>query len=139
MSRDGSCEFEWADGTYRFRLSIGGIEELQEKTGCGPYFLLNRINSGSWMVGDLRETIRIGLIGGGKTPAEAMSLVKRYVDDRPLLESLAPARAILMAKLAGAPDGEKPGKHRAARAKTDPPNSQTDGSPLPLTTEPAQS
>jgi hypothetical protein len=134
MSRDGKVTFDWGDGTYTFRLGLGEVEELQEKTDCGPYFLLQRINGGTWKVHDLRETIRLGLIGGGTEPGKALSLVKRYFDARPMLEGIAPARAILTAALVGAPDGEKPGKRSAARAKTSPPNSPTDGSPLPDTT-----
>lgn len=140
MSRDGKITLDWADGTHTFRLGIAQIEELQEKTDCGPYFLLNRINSGTWRVADLRETIRLGLIGGGLTPAEALPLVRWNVEGRPLMESVAPARAILMAALMGAPDGEKTGKkRRAAKPKTKPPSDQTDGSALPPITAQAPS
>lgn len=139
MSRDGSCEFDFADGTYRFRIGIGEARELQEKTGCGPYFLFSRIAKDDWRVDDIRETIRLGLIGGGTEPVKALDIVRRYVDERPLsLLNVPTAKAILMAGLAGAPDGEKPGKARAARAKSNPKPS-TDGSPLPPTTEPARS
>lgn len=117
MSRSASVTLEWADGEYPFRLGIKQIEELQEKTDCGPYFLLSRLLNGTWKVHDARETIRLGLIGGGMAPDKAITLVKRYVDDRPLLESVKPASAILSAACIGAPDGEEPGKGKAARAK----------------------
>ena len=140
MSRDGSCSFDWADGEHRFRIGLGEARELQEKTGCGPYFLQARMASGDWRVDDVRETIRLGLIGGGMEPIKALALVKAYVDERPLsLSNLPCARSILMAGFTAAPDGEKPGKRGAARARSNPPNSQTDGSPLPPSTEPAQS
>lgn len=138
MSRSASVTLEWADGEYPFRLAIGQIEELQEKTDCGPYFLLNRLLNGTWRVHDARETIRLGLIGGGMTPADALKLVKRYVDDRPLLESVKPAAAILSAACIGAPDGEAPGKDKAARAKDRKPSAEMASFPSPPGMEPVQ-
>lgn len=137
MSRNASITIDWADGTYDCRLPIAQIEELQEKTDCGPYFLFNRIASGQWRIADLRETIRLGLIGGGMEPPKARTLVERYVDNRPYAESIKPAQAILGAALIGAPDGEKPGKRKAAREAAK--NLQTEGSPLPPSTETPQS
>ena len=140
MSRDGSCEFEWADGTHRFRLAIGQARELEEKTGQGCHRLLERMASGDWRVADIRETIRLGLIGGGMEPLAALSLVRAYVDERPLsLTNLPAAKAILMAGLTATPGGEKPGKRGAAKAKSGQPNSPTVEPPLPHTTEQAQS
>jgi hypothetical protein len=135
MTRSAKVTLDWADGEYSFRLGIKEIEELQEKTGCGPFFLLNRLVDGSWKVQDIRETIRLGLIGGGMEPVKALPLVRNYVDGRPLLESVKFAQLILSAALAGAPDGERPGKAGAVKGRAK--NSQTEGSPLPLTTEPA--
>lgn len=140
MSRDGSVDLEWADGQYRFRLGLGELRELQEKTGCGPEFLHARLQARNWMVDDARETIRLGLIGGGLDPAAALTLVKRYVDERPAsITHKAIVSAILLSALTAAPDGEKPGKPRAARAKKTPTRSPTAGSPLPPSTEPALS
>lgn len=136
MSRSAKVAFDWADGTHEFRLAVAQIEELQEKTSCGPYALLQRIASGTWMLGDVRETIRLGLIGGGMKPVDALRLVRDYVDERPLLESVAPARTILMAALMGAPDGEKPGKRQPAKRKATETPATTGGSPLPDSTPP---
>lgn len=138
MSRDAKITLAWADGDYVFRLGLAQVEELQEKTDCGPYFLLNRMRAGEWRIGDLRETIRLGLIGGGLEPIKALGLVKKYSDARPMLENLQPAIAILSAALVGAPDGEAPGKAKAAKAKNGQPNSKTESSLLPQSTELAQ-
>lgn len=122
MSLHGSISFEWADGTHIFRLAHGQIRELQEKSNAGIIQIFTRIKDGAWYLDDLREVIRLGLIGGGKTPLDALALTVRYVDERPLLESVAPATAILMAALVGSPDdpvGKK--KQKCPRGK------QTDG------------
>lgn len=112
MSRDGSIEFEWADGTHKFRLAIGQIRELQEKLGVGPFALLTRLINNEWKVDDAREVIRLALIGGGKSPLEALDLVKRYVEARPLMEAIEPSIRIMSAAMFGPPE-EQVGKAEA--------------------------
>lgn len=116
MSANGLITIDWGDGTHTFRLAIGQIQELQEKTKVGPRRLWMRIISGDWLVDDLRETIRLGLIGGGTPPVVALGLVRRYVEERPLLESIQPAIQILAAALNGVPD-DPVGKTPAEEAK----------------------
>jgi Phage tail tube protein, GTA-gp10 len=110
MARNAEITFAWADGTYTFRLAYGELAELQEKSGVGPQLLLSRLIDGSWRVADAYDTIRLGLIGGGKSPVDAMKLCERYVRERPLIESLTPAKAILLAALSGVEGEEWPGK-----------------------------
>ncbi len=115
--RDAKVEQPFADGDYEFRLGWGQLSELQEKTDCGPYFLLSRIDSGEWRIEDISETIRLGLIGGGMVPKDALGLVKRYVLDRPPMENLPLAHVVLMAGLMGAPE-EPPGEPKAPAGET---------------------
>lgn len=136
MSRNGSVNLAWADGEYAFRLGIGEIEELQEKCDCGPYMVMQHLMAGTWRLAHIRETLRLGLIGGGLKPIEASKLIGRYVDQRPLAENIKHALAVIQAAVLGAPDGEKPGKAKAAKAKA--PSSQTESSLSPPTTETAQ-
>lgn len=56
----------FGDGVYAFALDFGQIEELQEKTDCGPFELYKRLLSGAWRIKDVTETIRLGLLGGGE-------------------------------------------------------------------------
>jgi hypothetical protein len=137
MSRAADVTFDWADGTYRFRLPYGQLAELQERTGCGPQLLLQRVVDGAWKVDDLRETIRLGLIGGGLEPVKALALVRRYVEERPLLESVTPARLILSAALFGVEGEEWPGKDAPGEDRSADP-SPTDGSTSPGSTEAPQ-
>lgn len=94
MARSARITLDWADGQHDFRLGIGELEELEEKTrrrkddGEYQYFgplklfeLLTKTNE--WLVRDVREPIRLGLIGAGTRPIEAIRLVRRYVDDVP--------------------------------------------------------
>lgn len=79
---------EFGDDTYAFALLLGGIRELETKRKTGINDLYLRIVSGHWYADDLRDVIRIGLIdGGGVKPVDALRLIERYVDGRPILES----------------------------------------------------
>lgn len=112
MSRDASITFEWGDGEHTFVLKWGQLVKLQEATDCGPKYLYDMLMAGRWRVEHISETIRWGLIGGGKKPEEANKLLKLYVEGFPLLDNVGPAIRILGAALAGAPD-EPPGEASA--------------------------
>jgi hypothetical protein len=132
VSRDGAVTIAWGDGEYRFRLAIGEIRELQEKCDAGPQEILRRLTVGTWRLNDMRETIRIGLIGGGMKPAEALGKIARYVDEFPLFDNILPARAILVAALVGVEE-EPLGNGEPAEAETE----ATDASPSPPSMGPA--
>ena len=104
MSRDARVELDWGDGTFTFRLGWGELVMLQEACDAGPYVVLQRLSTGTWRVEDISETIRCGLVGGGMTPADATKRVRSYVKDRPPMESLMVAQAVLSAGIIGAPE-----------------------------------
>lgn len=104
MSRDASITHDWGDNTYTFRLAWGQIVQLQEACDAGPFVILNRLSDGTWRVQDISSVIRFGLIGGGMKPADALKLVRTYVEDRPPVENLLIAQAIMAAGVMGAPD-----------------------------------
>lgn len=141
MSADGSIILPFGDGDYTFRLTIGGLRDLQQAVNVrrvqagvpavGPAQLLQQLGSNAWWVDDARETIRLGLIGGGLPPPRALMLVKRYVEERPARESVPVAQRILLAALIGVPEDPVGGKGRAERAAME---SETAASPSPLST-----
>lgn len=123
MSRAGSVELEWADGSYTFAFGWGEFEMLQTSLDCGPYVTLDRLLRGQWRVGDISHTIRVGLIGGGLSSDKAREIVRLYVENRPPLESHPIAVAILAAGLKGAPDeksGEAEGEAPDSASMTSP-------------------
>lgn len=113
----GTITAEWGDGEYPFRLGIGELREIERKTSAGILELYDKIVNRKWRLDDLREVIRNGLIGGGMQPKEANALVKRYVDERPLMESVPVADAMLLYALIGPPRDE-PKKATAEGAVT---------------------
>lgn len=104
MSRNASITLTWADGDYVFRLAWGQLSQLQEQCDAGPYVILQRLMDGGWKMKDISEVIRFGLIGGGMEPIRALKLVRAYVEDRPPMESLMVAQAVLTAGVIGAPE-----------------------------------
>lgn len=127
--RHGEITFEWGDGEHTFRLALGQLRELEDKRVGGFRKVQRRIAEDRWYVDDIREVVRLGLIGGGKTPIEALALVKRYVDDRPLGENVIPAVRILHAALFGPEEDQPLGKAEAAEqptsASASPPSTET--------------
>lgn len=131
MSSDGSVTLKWADGEHDFRLPIGQLRELQRTCDAGPLQILDRIGNRAWRLDDIRETIRLGLIGGGMDPMGALDRVLNYVDARPLMESVSTAQAVLIAALVGVPEDPVGGKRDGEADRT--------GSSSPASTAPVPS
>lgn len=104
MSRSAKITLTFGDGDHDFALRWGELAELQERTDAGPYVVLQRLGSGAWRIEDLSNTVRLGLIGGGMKPEDALKKVRFYVEHRPLMETVPLAYAVLQAALVGAPD-----------------------------------
>ena len=131
MSRSGEVILDWGDGTYPFRLAWGQLAELQDKCDAGPYVVLNRLADHTWMIEDVSNIIRLGLIGGGMDPVLALKKVRTYVEAFPPLQSLPFAQAILYAALLGAPEDDVGKPPPVEEPETDGPPSpgESSGSP----------
>lgn len=122
----------WPGGEHPFRLALGELEGLQQKTDCGPEFLLMKLRSGQWTAVELFETLRFGLIGGGMDQTAAVKAVRDAFDRHPLIEFKVPALTVLMASIYGPADdpageGSPAGDPTPSHAPTD------DGSSAPST------
>ena len=104
MSRSAKITAPFAGEEYEFRMAFGDIVRLQEKRDLGPYEITTRLHAGTWRVEDIREVIRIGLIGGGMAVPQAAKLVREHVEGAPIMENLALAQIVMQAGLVGAPD-----------------------------------
>lgn len=150
MSRHGDITLEWADGEYTFRLGIGEIRKLQERTDCGPYELFDRISTRKFKVDELRETVRLGLVGGGQCKAangvpddrRINRLIKDYVDERPIIPTMLLCAKILNAALAGSMDEPVPkstakeSRPQSSKEESSPSPPSTDGGPSSVTDQP---
>lgn len=118
MSRDGGYTGDFGGEERHFRLGYNELIELQECLDAGPWYLLAQFMGLRQMllnptpvrglgVKVPREIIRIGLIGGGMKPPEALRLVRAYVEARPPDEYAGLAFEILHAGVSGAEDADE--------------------------------
>lgn len=94
-------DLTWAGGKHDFKLPVELLRALQDKCDAGPGWILERLKTGRWYVDDIIATIRFGLEGGGLDKEDARNLVKRHVEDRPLMFSVLTAQAVLASALYG--------------------------------------
>lgn len=97
---------------------VQGIADPDFIVDLNLYGMFRNIG-GDWRVDDVRETIRLGLIGGGMTPSDAYLLVATYVDARPLAENISLAAEVLLHAVIGDPD-DPVGKPEAETETTAP-------------------
>jgi Phage tail tube protein, GTA-gp10 len=101
MSGHGSVTLEWADGEYSFRLPLKQLEELEERFDRSIFVITDRMATRTATSSEIREVLRLGLIGGDSfKPAEALAIVRKYVDERPLDENRDAAYVVCLAALA---------------------------------------
>lgn len=132
MAKSAVLTTDWADGLYTFRFNVPQLEEHDEKCKAGPMAVLGALVDGNWRYTYIRETIRLGLIGGGTLPTDAERLVRRYVDSRPMIEGVVVAIAIMGAAIRGEGEDDTPGKQPAAESESEP---ATTGSTSPRSEE----
>lgn len=142
-----ALDLEFADGSYLFDLKLPQLAELQDKRRAGVFAIYARVLKGRYTLDglpvpvlseaeafaeDLFETIRLGLIGGGRglvdgaevkvSALRARELIERYCHSAPLSESWSLAAAILGARIVGyEPPSARPEptlKKKAARKTT---------------------
>ena len=113
-TRSAKLEDEFVgEGYFTLCLRIDELIQLQEKLGVGPNILAQRLLRGEWLVEDIQQTIRLGLIGGGMQHREAFDLVNRCIKEGYLIDYTALAGRLIMAALSGIEDDPIPGEAEA--------------------------
>ena len=117
----------------RFQLTIGQIAELEQTQRAGIGEITDRVITGKFYAGDIWQTLRLGLQGGGMSEVEATALIGRYQRE-PIIPYVGLASDILASCLAGTPapkgaegNGEAEGRQRRRRATS--PRSTRPGHP----------
>lgn len=129
MSATGTRTIVWAGGEDVFCLAkVGLILDLEEKCKAGIGVIAARLENGAYGIQDVRETIRLGLIGGGATPERAMAAVKSHVDENPLGHSVLVAYEIVRATIFGVPQDDPVGRDVSETGKAEPAEAQRPGS-----------
>lgn len=91
----------FGDGTHAFALTDPMIAELERVTGMGIGALYQRTVAMQFHNAHLVEIIRLGLIGGGMAPEQALHLTETYAKNRPFEEIVPLALDILDARWTG--------------------------------------
>ncbi|ATQ67733.1 MULTISPECIES: gene transfer agent family protein [Methylosinus] len=110
----------------KFELRLGEIGELERLCNAGIGAIYMRLVSMQWRNDDIRETIRLGLMGGGASEPDATMVVMRYIDPEPKGRHLALAASILSACIEGAPEGNAEGEGpKSDASETSPPSTKS--------------
>lgn len=128
-NNDGSVTLQWGDGEYKFRLGVGELRELQDKCSAGPPAIFDRLVKNQWLVDDVLQPLRLGLIGGGLDATKALAKIGKYIGPGNFALHVVPAILVLQAAMFPAED-DLPGKAQAAAAAamtTPDPMAKSDG------------
>lgn len=71
-------KFFFGDGEHAFAFDLATIETLERETDTGVPALVRGFLGSDYRATDLKNTIRLGLIGGGMDPEAAAKLVENY-------------------------------------------------------------
>lgn len=97
---------EWAGKERLFRLTFGGVLDLEEACGkqaIGSIFV--RMGTGQFFAREVYEVLRLSLIGGGMKILEAKQLMDNHFDESPYVVNASIAGDVLIALMAGVEDG----------------------------------
>lgn len=114
---------DFAGRPVKFELRLGEIGELERRCSAGIGEILIRLAAHRFYAHDVREPIRLGLIGGGESPAGAEALMRYNVDHVPLAENLALAARIVEACVSGvSAEGKAVAEGSSDAPETSPPS-----------------
>ncbi|MBY6242841.1 gene transfer agent family protein [Methylosinus sp. Sm6] len=107
----------------KLELRLGEIGELERLCGAGIGAILLRLSTMQWRYDDIRETIRLGLQGGGASEPDATAIVMRSLDPAPKGAYLQLAADVLTACVMGVEPGKEHGEGAESAAPATSPHS----------------
>ena len=94
----------FGDAERTFKLTPALLVEFERLVGGGAWGTARRMFAGDATTTEVRETIRLSLVGGGENPKRAAELVETYAGATPFAELYALAADIMTAAMLGRPD-----------------------------------
>lgn len=70
----------WPGGEHAFRLSIGELRAIEQRSDAGCAVVLLRLLGQAWKIDDVIGPIRLGLIGGGMAEKDAQRAVEAALE-----------------------------------------------------------
>ncbi len=103
---------EWAGKERLFRLTFGGVLDLEQAIGEGIGKIFIRLSSSQFSAREVYETLRLGLIGGGMSVLDAKRLIDAHFENRPggYMENAMVAASILTDLMTGVEPPEEDGE-----------------------------
>lgn len=102
----------WAGGEHSFRLGIGELRAIEQRSNAGCSIVLARLLNSSWYIDDVFGPIRLGLIGGGMPQNEAQKMVDKVAADQSPY-ALAVTAADVLRRFIVWEDADQPGEPQA--------------------------
>lgn len=65
----------WPGGEHAFRLEIGALRAIEQRSDAGCSVVLMRLLGNTWRIDDVLNPIRLGLIGAGMKEQEAQTVI----------------------------------------------------------------
>jgi hypothetical protein len=76
----GAETIVWPGGEHDFRLGIGELRAIEQRSDAGSSVVMMRLLTGQFKIDDVFSTLRIGLVGGGMSETEAKKTVEAALD-----------------------------------------------------------
>lgn len=76
----GAEEVTWPGGEHSFRLGIGELRAIEQRSDAGCAVVMMRLLSSQFKIDDVIQPIRIGLIGGGMDERAAQRVIDSALD-----------------------------------------------------------
>ena len=108
-------EITWAGGEHPFRLDIGALRTIEQRSDAGVSVVLLRLLGQQWKADDVLTPIRLGLVGGGMSEREARSTVEKALDTTSLF-ALSLTAAEILRRFIMFDGDDQPGEAQAGEA-----------------------
>ncbi|MBB3396877.1 gene transfer agent family protein [Rhizobium sp. BK060] len=76
----GAEEVTWPGGEHSFRLGIGELRAIEQRSDAGCAVVMMRLLSSQFKIDDVIQPIRLGLIGGGMDERAAQKVIESALD-----------------------------------------------------------
>ncbi|MGY5791909.1 gene transfer agent family protein len=76
----GAEEITWPGGEHSFRLGIGELRAIEQRSDAGCAVVMMRLLSSQFKIDDVIQPIRLGLIGSGMDERAAQKVIESALD-----------------------------------------------------------
>lgn len=128
----------WPGGEHDFRLGIGELRALEQRSDAGCAVVMMRLLGQQWKIDDVIQPIRLGLIAAGMPAPDAQNAIDAALDIASPYALAITAAEILRRFIMWETD-DQPGEQAAGVAKQTQVRSRADEPGGQATTAPVQS